>query len=212
MKLDVMGRRNDRILDDKTCPHCLKAFHPNKVSSVHCSRACQSAAIQANKAPLNAERVRELLNYDPETGVFTWRVQRGGIASPGSIAGGITENGRRLIGVDGINYFANRIAWLYMTGEWPKGEVDHWDTDPSNDRWSNLRDVSRQVNQQNARKARADNKTGFLGVSIGRRGVGFLARIFVNGKTECLGTYKTAEEAHAVYVEAKRRLHEGNTL
>lgn len=211
-KVDSLGRRNRRMLDNKTCPHCLKAFRPNKATSIHCSRACQSAAIQAKKVPLTQNRLRELLHYEPETGVFTWLVQRGRTASPGSVAGYVASESRRLIRVDGGHYFAARLAWLYMTGEWPKGEVDHRDTDSLNDRWENLRDVTRVVNQQNMRNPRADSKTGLLGVTRGKRLKGFGARIHVKGKTKWLGTFPTAEEAHAAYVEAKRMFHEGNTL
>jgi hypothetical protein len=199
-------------LEEKTCPHCLRLFKPFKRSSIHCSRACQSAAIQAKKAPLTQNRLKVVLRYDPETGVFTWLAQRGGTAAPGTIAGVITGN-RRLIGIDGVLHRANRLAWLYMTGEWPVGEVDHRDTDSLNDRWLNLRDVSRQVNQQNMRAARGDNKSsGLLGVSRKKGQKSFYARIHLNGKTQYLGSFPTVEEAHSAYVEAKRKLHEGNTL
>ena len=99
---------------------------------------------------------------------------------------------------------------MYMTGEWPNGEVDHIDTNSMNDAWANLRDVSRQVNQQNQRKPLKTNKLGFLGVS--KYGNGYLARIHANGVTKCLGTYSTPEKAHEVYLSAKRDLHTGSTL
>ena len=158
---------------------------------------------------LKAERLRELLNYDPETGVFTWRVSRRATARPGSVAGTITPKGYRAIWI-GANYRAHRLAWLYVHGEWPSGEIDHIDGNRANNAIANLRDVSTSFNHENLRKARSDSRHGFLGVSpMGKR---WKARITVRGKFQHLGIYDTPEEAHAVYLEAKRRLHAGCTI
>lgn len=77
-------------------------------------------------------------------------------------------------------------------------------------RWDNLREATRTLNQENVRRARRDNSTGFLGVR--RMKSNFQANIRVGGRSKNLGTYPTPEQAHAAYVEAKRRLHPGNTL
>jgi hypothetical protein len=98
-----------------------------------------------------------------------------------------------------------------LKGAWPAYEIDHRDGVQSNNRERNLRDVPRRTNQQNCRSPRTDNATGLQGV--GRTPSGrFRARITVDGKQHLLGCFGTAEEAHEMYVAAKRFLHEGNTL
>lgn len=158
---------------------------------------------------LTQARLKELLDYDPETGIFAWKIKPARRIMVGEIAGHFRE-GRWFIKINKQNHRASRLAWLYMTGEWPCGEVDHMDTVSSNNAWLNLRDVPRQINQQNTRKAMNTNVCGFLGVS--QKPWGYMARIYVNGKQHYLGMFKSAEIAHAAYIEAKRKLHKGNTL
>jgi hypothetical protein len=167
-------------------------------------------ASRDKEAKLTAERLRELLNYDPETGVFTWRVSRRATARPGSVAGTITPKGYRNIWIGG-NYRAHRLAWLYVHGKWPDHEIDHIDGNRANNAIANLRDVTRSVNHENLRCARSDNAHGLLGVSPSK-GKRWKTSITVNGKWQHLGTFKTPEEAHAAYLEAKRRLHVGCTI
>ena len=155
------------------------------------------------------ERLKELLHYDPATGVLTWRV-RSRNTRVGDIAGRLLNGGYRSIGIDRRAYQAHRLAWLWMTGEWPKGDIDHIDGDPLNNRFENLRDVSHGINQQNQNRAHSNNKTGFLGVSP--RGRKFRAVINVDGKHMHIGLFNTPELAYAAYLAAKRIHHEGNTL
>lgn len=164
----------------------------------------------ADRDSLTASRARELLNYSRLTGVFTWRVTRGR-AVAGTLAGWrdkVTQ--RNCIGIDGHNYRANRLAWLWITGEWPLFEVDHIDTDPSNDAWLNLRDVTTGVNHQNLRAAKSHNTTGYLGVY--RNHNFFSSKVVVAGKVHYTGCFTTPLEAHLAYVAKKRELHPGNTL
>ena len=157
---------------------------------------------------LTAELLRELLAYDPETGSFWWRVSRGNRAAG---SGAASENFRCLsIKINGRNHKAHRLAWLYVHGEWPAGVIDHIDGNWRNNRLANLRDVTQLVNCQNRRTATRNNWAGLLGVRA--RKYGFDARIVVSGKSIYLGGFKTAEEAHTAYLQAKRQLHEGNTL
>lgn len=153
------------------------------------------------------ELVNSLLAYDPETGVFTWREYRGGKAKAGVQAGHHRANGYLQIKVRWQYFEAQRLAWLLSTGSWPRGHVDHLDGDPSNNRIRNLRDVSRQINAQNQRRPRDKSTSGFLGVSP-HHGK-FQARIGLDGRNLYLGTFKSPEEAHAAYLLAKRKLHEG---
>lgn len=149
---------------------------------------------------LTQERLKELLQYDPETGVFTWRVANGSRAKCGDVAGGIDKHGYVRIGVDGARYKGHRLAWLYMTGEWPALDVDHRDMDRANNAWVNLRHADRRQNMANT-GCRANNSCGFKGVHVTRHG-NYAASIHLSGVKSHLGTFPTAEEAHAAYVKA----------
>jgi hypothetical protein len=157
---------------------------------------------------LTAERLREVLHYDPETGVFTWK--SGPFA--GCSAGCVNKSGYLVIRVNRRLFLAHRLAWLHMTGEWPNGNVDHKGGDKRNNRWSNLREASNEMNNQNQRRAHADSATGFLGIYLHKASGRYAASIHANGKKVSLKTYETPEEAHAAYLSAKRRLHEGCTI
>lgn len=161
---------------------------------------------------ITQDELKRQLHYCPETGAFTRLVSAHHSVKVGEIAGGLDDAGYWRICINSTVYKAHHLAILYMTGEWLRAgnEVDHMDGVRHNNAWSNLREVSRSVNKQNLRKARADNANRMLGVS--RNGSGYVARIWLDGKNSTLGTYRTPEEAHAVYLEAKRAVHEGNTL
>ncbi len=166
---------------------------------------------------LTAERVRELLAYDAETGALTWRVDRmcgrymkQFAVRAGDPAGSVTDNGRVQIRVDGHNYKAHKVIWLHVTGEWPASEIDHWDTNGTNNRWLNLRLATRDINNQNLRRAQRNNRVGLLGVSQRRNR--FTAQITIGGRNTYLGIFSTKEEAYQAYVAAKRIHHEGCTL
>jgi hypothetical protein len=158
---------------------------------------------------LTQPRLREALQYLPETGEFVWLERPSNRVRIGDIAGSISR-GYVTIRVDVDLYRASRLASLYMTGRWPCGDVDHINGVKHDNRWANLRDVPHAVNIQNERKARSTSSTGILGIRP--HGPGFQARIKLDGKTQCLGTFATSAEAHAAYVAGKRRLHEGCTL
>jgi hypothetical protein len=163
------------------------------------------------KADLTAARLRSLLCYDPETGVFTHRITSGRRRCvAGTVASRDSQTGRLIVSIDRHNHYAHRAAWLYMTGAFPVGVIDHLDGDSFNNRFANLRDVPQAINQQNLRAAHIDSSSGYLGVSANKRR--WAASIKVLGVRKHLGTYDTAEEAYAVYLEAKRRLHVGCTI
>ncbi len=161
------------------------------------------------KNALTAGRLKEVLLYDPQSGLFFWRVAKWDLR--GRRAGCKRADGYVLIRVDGVLIYAHRLAWLYMTGEWPGKLIDHVDTDKGNNRWNNLRAADHITNSHNVRKpARSSTASGLLGVQ--RNHGGWQATITVAGKRSCLGTFSTPEEAHAAYVAAKRELHVGCTL
>jgi hypothetical protein len=159
---------------------------------------------------LTQERLKELLHYHPALGIFTWLVRAGSRASVGKIAGSLDNKGYVRINLSGIRYRAHRLAWLYMTGEWPTDQIDHINGVRNDNYWDNLREATNSTNMQNQRRAMRHNKTGFLGVTPYRRH--FKAKIKLNGKTRVLGTFDRPELAYAAYLKAKRELHPGCTI
>jgi hypothetical protein len=155
---------------------------------------------------LDQERLRELLHYDPETGVFTWLVAPNRRIRVGQQAGTAWE-GRGVsyidIKIDGQRYRAHRLAWLYMTGEWPPDETDHRDCDGLDNRWPNLREATSTQNKANTRRRR-DNTSGFKGVTFNKRDRRFQARIKAGDRERHLGCFDTAEEAYAAYCAAAK--------
>ncbi len=139
-----------------------------------------SASTTLVKVDLTAKRLRELLEYDQETGIFSWKQEPSSKTKIGARAGSFNAKGYGQIGLDGRMYRTNRLAVLYMTGNWPVGVVDHRNGDVRDDAWDNLRDVPSHVNQQNMRRPRADNSTGFLGVIRAKNR--FAARIRAEGR------------------------------
>lgn len=139
---------------------------------------------------LTAERLRSVLDYDKGTGLWTW-------LKDGKRAGTRRKDGYVQISVDRRLYLSHRLAWLWMTGDWPPGEIDHCDVVPGNDAWANLRLADRQKSSANTRR-RADNKSGFKGVSALPNGL-WLACIKKNGRTIHLGRFGDASDAHAAY-------------
>jgi hypothetical protein len=140
-------------------------------------------------------RLKQLLNYNPETGVFEHRVTRRGVSR--GIAGCLNPKGYIQIKVDGTKYLAHRLAFLYMTGEFPSKLVDHRDLNKSNNRWDNIREATDTQNQANTRPRGA---VPLKGVCKDRQW--YKAQIEVGGKKTHLGIFSTPEEAHAAYVKA----------
>lgn len=155
---------------------------------------------------ITAEMLREIFHYDPESGEFIRRINsKKGKAKAGDSAGYVEATGYSAFCANGKKYLAHRLAWLYMTGDWPKGQIDHIDGDRLNNRFSNLRDVGGSENQQNIWKAKSHNQSGLLGVSRSKKR--FKAEIRCNGTRHHIGTYDTPEQAHKAYLKAKQELH-----
>jgi hypothetical protein len=140
---------------------------------------------------LTQERLKELLRYEPETGWFTWRLASS-IANIGDRAGGHHGHGYRQIGLDYKKYLEHSLAVFYMTGEWPKDEVDHINGKKDDNRWVNLRLATRSENGHNKPVHRA-NRSGYPGVYL--HGVSYRARIHVRKETIDLGCHATLPEA-----------------
>lgn len=143
---------------------------------------------------LTSERLRELLLYDPDTGLWVWlKPPKNKPQLIGQEAGNIRLDGYRKIGIGGTDYLCGPLAWLYMTGEWPTEEVDHADRDRSNDRWENIRQATRSLNEAN-KGLDPRNTSGFRGVTWHKGTQKWMAQI--NGIY--LGVFEKIEDAVAV--------------
>lgn len=157
---------------------------------------------------LSASEARRLFSYDPETGVIKRLVTASNNAKVGSAVGTPHNKGYLVVDVGGKPYLVHRLAWLIHTGDWPEHTIDHLNGVRSDNRFANLRDIPQRLNSQN--RHGTWSKTGFAGVSP--NGDRFRAKLKTDGRYLCLGTFDTPEEAHAVYVAAKRRLHAACTI
>lgn len=162
------------------------------------------------KTDLSAERLRELLNYDPETGVFTRKVRTSNYINVGDVVG--TNTHGYLCGrVNNHLYMMHHLAWLYIHGTWSKKNIDHRNGDRSDNRIANLREADHFENAQNV-VAHKDGSSGYLGVSWHKQAKAWCARIYAYGKQHSLGVYQDPLEAHRVYLEAKANVHRFNPV
>lgn len=151
---------------------------------------------------LTAERLREVVNYDPNTGLFAWR-NPSPWENKGWFRGADKGNGRHRIVIDGKRYMSNRLAWLYIYGVWPEHEIDHVNRIKSDDRIANLRQATPSQNSAN----RPAYRDGLKGVHWDKERKLWRSQIWARGKRHQLGRFATEEEAHAAYCEAAHRLH-----
>jgi hypothetical protein len=171
---------------------------------------------------ITAEIVRKLLDYDPDTGALTWRARSIDMFSngkygrarsrsawnarwAGAVAGRPNTWGHLQIGIYGRRYLSHRLAWLWMTGEWPTNTVDHKDMDPSNNRWENLRLATMSQQNMNQRPGK-NNTSGVRGVSYNRLRDKHLVQIRAGGKRVFLKEFdnfiEAVESANAARAEA----------
>lgn len=149
-------------------------------------------------------RLQQLLDYNPETGVFTWRLDRGGKARKGTPAGSLQSSGYVRITIDDKPYPAHRLAWLYMTGDLPPALIDHKNRLKADNRWVNLRAATKAQNALNA-KTRRDNQTGCKHVTRNKKK--WEVRMQVDGQLKYLGSFKTLESASEYASKVRELLH-----
>ena len=160
----------------------------------------------AKAKTLSATQLRKLLKYDPATGVFRWRVHRGR-NNVGTVAGTHPPKGYRQIRIDGKIYRAHRLAWLYMTGKWPKLEIGYINHKTSDARWANLRAMTPS---QRGAATRMRNKLGVRGVWMTKSGK-YVARIKVAGK-KSISDYSTRSRKPAWLTPEQPKTPSGNSL
>lgn len=158
---------------------------------------------------LTQERLKELLHYDSDTGIFRHNKSRYGVTK-GMRAGSIDRYGYVCIILNGKRYAAHRLAWLYMTGKLPIEQLDHINRIRTDNRYKNLREVSAAENKQNL-GLHLKNKSGIRGVSYDYTAEKWRANISVNGKSKNLGRYLTIEEAAKAYAKGAALYHTHNT-
>ena len=164
----------------------------------------------SNTHSISVDVLTSRFSYEPETGVFRYKIDAGPRVKKGQVAGGQNGGGYICIQINRVKYKAHRLAWAYVHGVWPDGKIDYINGNGMDNRIANLRCVSHAENHQNRKTANAGTLVGLLGVDFkqGR----YRARITKNGRQHDLGRFDTAAAAHAAYVEAKRDLHPFGTL
>ena len=158
-----------------------------------------------SKSALTQEELHQLLDYDPETGVFRWKVNSG-YCRAGQVTAFPTDRGYLRISIQGKIYSVHRLAWFYVHGVWPTQQVDHINGVKTDNRICNLREATNSENNQ-GRRMRSDNTSGYVGVTWNKSSKKFRAQIKVNGRYVFLGKFATAEEASRRYLQAKAELH-----
>lgn len=158
---------------------------------------------------LTQERLKELLSYNQETGVFRWKTQRGKNKTQGKEAGTRDRCGYVCIKIQGKLYKAHKLAWLYVYGVFPSKELDHISGLRFDNRICNLREASRSENMQNT-TVHIGNTSGYLGVCWVNRAMKWQAQIMLNGKKKFLGYWDTPEMADKAYRLYKVQIHSFN--
>lgn len=154
---------------------------------------------------LTQARLKQLLYYDPETGIFTWKVRTSNRVRLGDVAGTPDKKGYIIIGVDGTHYKAHVLAWLYVTGSYPSNLLDHRNRIKFDNSFTNLREATKSENGFN-RDTPVNNTSGVVGVSWSKVSNAWQARIHIRGKTTHLGLFVRFEDAVLARHEAELKL------
>jgi hypothetical protein len=156
-----------------------------------------------------AERVRSLLDYNEETGIFTWKVRRGSKAM-GAVAGSEVDVGNGFVYVairlDKTLYYAHQLAYLYMTGNWPPNQIDHKNRNGLDNSWSNLRPATRAQNALNMNIPK-HNSSGYLGIRLDKRNGNWIAVVRDCGRERYIGTFNSPIAAARARDEEAKKVH-----
>ncbi len=144
------------------------------------------------------------LNYNPQTGEWNWIKKTPRRERVGRCDKFYGRRHRRVVTFQNTVYFSHRLAWFYMTGRWPKEQIDHRDSNSDNNSWTNLREATNRQNSWNRQKSLRAQSI-FKGVHWHKRDRRWEARITINGKTRYLGTFKTAKKAREAYITVAKK-------
>ena len=152
---------------------------------------------------LTAEQLRSVLHYEPETGIFTRKIGSANQVKAGDVAGSVNGNGYLNIQLQRRGYQAHRLAWLYVYGVWPEDQLDHVNRVRTDNRISNLREVTNKQNQQN-RSKQSNNTSGHPGAYWDKQRSKWVTQITHNQKLIHLGYFSILEEAIAARKAAEK--------
>lgn len=192
------------------CINCSKVFfrYPSEIlpNTKFCTKVCKSSwRAWKNKQPLTQDSLKSLLEYNPNTGIFTWIASYNNKVSIGDVAES-KRKGYIRISINNRLYSAHHLAWLYIYGRFPNKQLDHINNIRDDNRIKNLREVTNQQNCFNA-KSRS-NSHGYKGVYKRNNCPKnpYAATITINGKSKYLGCFKTPQEAHNAYIKAAKKI------
>lgn len=154
---------------------------------------------------LNLQDLKNKINYDPNSGVLTWKISYGGV-KVGDKIGTLHHSGYLICKLGGRQLLTHRLIWFYMTGEWPDFQIDHIDTNKTNNKWSNLRLAIHNENQRN-KNLQVNNTSGYKGVYWYKIKQKWRAHIKVNGKTLTLGNFDNIIDAVKARDDAGKLYH-----
>lgn len=155
---------------------------------------------------ITQKRLKELLHYDPDTGIFKWKVQISNRIKIGDIAGCINQQNYIKIRIDGKIYASHRLVWLYMEGYFPENDIDHINQIKTDNRWKNLREISPQCNARNCGLYK-NNKSKIKGVYWANTIKKWKVQIKIKQKTKYLGIYDNLDEAVCVRLAVEQCLN-----
>lgn len=159
----------------------------------------------SNGVVITQEILKVNLSYDEINGTFVRRRSHHGRRA-GTVAGSLSKNGYIHLHVNGKKYLAHRLAWLYVTGEFPKNDIDHRDGNRSNNAINNLRAATRSENFENLSR-KSSNTSGFIGVTFCKQTRRWRAEISASKVKYDLGRHDTPELAGMAYLAAKKEKH-----
>lgn len=155
---------------------------------------------------ITLQELKSILNYDPETGIFTWLVNKSSNAKVNTIAGSLSIQGYIRISLNDKRYYAHRLAWFYVYGTWPKEQVDHINSNRTDNRICNLREATKSQNMINT-KLRKNNKSGIKGISWRKDLKKWHARLTIDKKIICIGNFFNLNDAKLAIENARIKYH-----
>lgn len=159
----------------------------------------KSAEKRKPEESLSVKQLFHYLNYDSEKGLFTWKVNTARGKKIGEVAGNVNCRGYHSIWINGLQFYAHRLAWAMSYGEWPASDIDHINQNKSDNRICNLRQASRSENMFN-RGRNKNNTSGIKGVVFCKQTGKWRAQVMIDRKAVSIGRFVTKDEAAEAYL------------